>query len=218
MRLRASNISVERGGRRLFSNLSFEVAQGEALLVVGPNGVGKSSLLRAIVGLLPLAEGALSREDGDPDASLAEEAHYVGHADALKGALTARENLEFWAAMLAPFPTSRAEGGEGAPKGPMNAAQALDRLGLPRVLDLPVHALSAGQRRRVALARILVAERPLWILDEPLTALDEEAERLFVGVLGEHLAAGGLLVAATHAAIDLAGASQLRLGEAEVSL
>jgi heme exporter protein A len=217
MRLRASNIAVERGARRLFSNLSFEVARGEALLVVGPNGVGKSSLLRAIVGLLPLADGTLSREGGDPDASLGEEAHYVGHADALKGALTARENLEFWAAMLATFRRSRAGAGELAVKGPMNAAQALDRLGLQPVLDLPVHALSAGQKRRVALARILVAERPLWILDEPLTALDEAAERLFVAVLREHLAAGGLLVAATHLAIDLAGARELRLGETQVS-
>jgi heme exporter protein A len=214
MRLRAANIAIERGGRRLFSNLSFEVAEGEALIVLGPNGVGKSSLLRVIAGLLPLADGALVGEGGAADLDLAEQAHYVGHADALKGVLSPRENLQFWAAMLAPWPDYSKKGGVSVDKAGTTAEQALDRLGLPQVLDLPVNALSAGQKRRVALARVLVAERPLWLLDEPLTALDETAQRLFVAVLREHLAAGGLAIAATHGAIDLAGARQLRLGEA----
>jgi heme exporter protein A len=199
MRLRASNIAIDRGGRRLFSNLSFELNPGEALTVVGPNGAGKTSLLRALAGLLPLAEGALSPLDAS-DATLGEAAHYLGHANALKDSLTPRENLEFWAAMLA---------SESPPQ--MTPAIALDRLGLAHVLDFPIRALSAGQKRRVALARLLVADRPLWLLDEPTTALDEAAQRRFGDIMREHLAGGGLIVAATHAPLDLSGARQLRL-------
>jgi heme exporter protein A len=205
MRLRASQIAIERGGRRLCSDLSFELKEGEALIVVGANGAGKTSLLRAIAGLLPLAEGSFSCESGDHGASIAEGAHYLGHADALKGALTARENLEFWAAIL-----TTGDGGR-------TSLEALKRLGLAHVLDLPVRVLSAGQKRRVALARLLVASRPLWLLDEPLTALDEAAQRLVLDILREHLAGGGLVVAATHALIDLAGAKQLRLDRAEAA-
>ena len=204
MRLHASGVAVDRGGTRVFSNLSFELDRGEALIVLGPNGAGKTSLLRAIAGLLPLAEGSISG-DNDDEASLGEQAHYLGHSDALKAALTARENLEFWAALLAR---------KGAASAP---AEALKRLGLAHVLDLPVRALSAGQRRRVALARLLTASRPLWLLDEPLTALDEVAQQLCLGILRQHVAAGGLLVAATHARIDLPDAKEVRLARAEVS-
>jgi len=216
MRLSASNIALDRGGRRLFSNLSFEVAKGEALIVVGANGVGKSSLLRAIAGLLPLAEGTLSSDEADANSSLAEQAHYVGHADAVKGVLTPRENLDFWAAMLAPWPGSTPQGA-AVPDTARKSAEAMARLGLTHVLDLPAHALSAGQKRRVALARLLVAERPLWLLDEPMTALDETAQNLFVAILREHLDAGGLVVAAAHGPIDLGGARQLRLGAPEAA-
>ncbi|MFZ2108413.1 MAG: heme ABC exporter ATP-binding protein CcmA, partial [Roseiarcus sp.] len=160
MRLGAQKIALERGGRRLFSGLSFEVGAGEALVAVGPNGAGKSSLLRVIAGFLPLAEGSLVLQGGDAEASMGEQAHCVGHADALKGALTAGENLEFWAGVLGGDPRR----GAWLP--------ALGRLGLAHVADFPVRALSAGQKRRVALARLLVARRPLWLLDEPTTALD----------------------------------------------
>jgi heme exporter protein A len=200
MRLRASNIAIDRGGRRLFSNLSFELDRGEALTVVGPNGAGKTSLLRALAGLLPLAEGAVSSLGEASDASVGEEAHYLGHANALKESLSPRENLEFWTAMLA----SRSQRGS-AP------AAALERLGLAHVVDFPIRALSAGQRRRVALARLLVAHRPLWLLDEPTNALDEAAQTRFAEIMREHLAGGGLIVAATHAALDLPNARQLRL-------
>jgi heme exporter protein A len=199
MRLRASNIAIDRGGRRLFSNLSFDLGPGEALTVVGPNGAGKTSLLRALAGLLPLAEGAVSAE-GAGDAAPGEEAHYLGHANALKDGLSPRENLEFWAAMLARLAPLR-----------MTPAVAMEGLGLAHVLDFPVRALSAGQKRRVALARLLVAYRPLWLLDEPMTALDEAAQRRFAEIMREHLTGGGLIVAATHAPLDLPGARQLRL-------
>jgi heme exporter protein A len=221
MRLRAENIAIDRGGRRLFSDLSFEVNSGEALIVLGPNGAGKTSLLRAIAGLLALAAGTLSADGGDDEASLGEQAHYLGHADALKGALTAGENLEFWADMLAPPPRdnrlSQLREKALAPRLPMTAPAALDRLGLGHVLDFPVHALSAGQKRRVALARLLAADRPLWLLDEPLTALDQAAQARFTAIMRQHLAEGGLIVAATHAPVDLDGARELRLGAALVS-
>ena|SRR5579872_462604 len=205
MRLRADHIAIERGGRRLFSELSFELQSGQALAVRGPNGAGKTSLLRAVAGLLPLVEGALSLEGGDEEAPLGEQTHYLGHADALKGALSARENLAFWAAMLAPAGTLI--GG----KAPMSVPAALDRVGLSHAIDLPVQALSAGQKRRVALARLLLAWRPLWLLDEPLTALDQAAQQRLHEILREHLAAGGLIVAATHAPLDLETSRELRL-------
>jgi heme exporter protein A len=201
MRFRASNIAIDRGGRRLLSNLSFELNAGEALAVVGPNGAGKTSLLRALAGLLPLAEGALSHEGGVEDAALGEEAHYLGHANGLKDGLTPRENLEFWAAML---DLDRREG--------LSPRAALEHLGLAHTVDFPVRALSAGQKRRVALARLLVARRPLWLLDEPLNALDEASQRRFSEIMREHLAGGGLIVAATHARLDIDGARQLPLG------
>jgi len=195
MRLTAQNLSLERGGRRLFAGVSFALEAGEALVVTGPNGAGKSSLLRAIAGFLPLSEGAVSCEG---TASREEAIHYLGHLDALKGALTAAENLAFWGAVL---------GGGGLP-----AAVALARLGLAHVADLPVRALSAGQKRRVALARLLVAHRPLWLLDEPTTALDAAAQGRFAELVNAHLGEGGLVVAATHAPLGLDAARTLALG------
>ena len=193
MRLSAENLTLERGGRRLFAGLSFAVDAGEALVVTGPNGAGKSSLLRAIAGFLPLAGGRVALEGGDLEARL----HYLGHADSLKNALTATENLSFWAALL------------GGPPAPV--ASALTRLGLPHVADFPVRALSAGQKRRVALARLLVAPRPLWLLDEPTSALDVGAQALFAQVMRAHLVNGGIIVAATHAPLGLEAPHEIRL-------
>jgi heme exporter protein A len=197
MRLSAENLTLERGGRRLFAALSFAVASGEALVVLGPNGAGKSSLLRGVAGFLPFSSGRVALLGGDAEASLQEQTHYLGHADSLKGALTAAENLEFWAEVL---------GGEAA-----QAAPALNRLGLPHVADFPVRALSAGQKRRVALARLLLPPRPLWLLDEPTTGLDAAAQALFAEVMRAHLADGGIIVAATHAPLGLERAQTIRL-------
>jgi heme exporter protein A len=197
MRLIAENLTLERGGRRLFADLSFTADAGEALVVTGPNGAGKSSLLRGLAGFLAFATGGVRLEGGATQASLQEQTHYLGHADALKSALTAAENLGFWAGML---------GG-----GAADVAPALARLGLPHVADFPVRALSAGQKRRVALARLIVALRPLWLLDEPTTALDVGAQALFAGVMRAHLETGGIIVAATHAPLGLEGAKSVKL-------
>jgi heme exporter protein A len=200
MRLRAWDLTIERGGRRLFAGLSFAADDGAALIVTGPNGAGKSSLLRALCGFLPIEAGGFALEGGDAERSVGEQAHYLGHADGVKGALTAGENLAFAAAML---------GGESS-----HAAQraALARVGLAHVIDFPARLLSAGQRRRVALARLLIADRPLWLLDEPTTALDAGAQEACVTILREHLRGGGVIVAATHAPLALEGAQELRLG------
>lgn len=198
MRLSAVGLSVERGGRRVVAGVSMELGPGGLCLVTGANGAGKSSLLRAIAGLLPLAGGTLSARDLPPDEPIASHAHYLGHQDGMKGALTASENLAFWASQL---------GGAG-----LSPQAALTRLGVPQTADFPVGYLSAGQKRRVALARLLVARRPLWLLDEPTNALDVSAQALFAAVLREHLAQGGLAVAATHAPLGLDPTLELRLG------
>ena len=203
MRLRAWDLAIERGGRRLFAELSFEAQEGSALLVTGPNGAGKSSLLRALCGFLPLEAGGFALEGGDPERTVGEQAHYLGHADALKGALTAGENLAFWAGAL---------GGDSSHAA---CRTALGRVGLAHVVDFPARALSAGQKRRVALARLLVARRPLWLLDEPTTALDATAQAAFATIMQHYLDGGGIVVAATHAPIGLARAGELRLGAVE---
>src|SRR5271166_925651 len=202
MRLRAWDLAIERGGRRLFKGLSFEADQGSALIVTGPNGAGKSSLLRALCGFLPVEAGGFVFEGGDPERTVGEEAHYLGHADALKGALSAGENLAFFAGALGGDPSREA------------SRAALARVGLGHVVDFPVRALSAGQKRRVALARLLVAHRPLWLLDEPTTALDSAAQAAFAAIMRSFLDGGGIIVAATHSPLGLAGAGELRLGAA----
>jgi len=198
MQLSASKLTVERGGRIVFSDLSFTLETGGSLTVTGPNGAGKSTLLRALAGFLPLAGGTLSLTPAS-DETLAEQAHYVGHADALKSVLTVTENLEFLGPML------------DAGHGGMAVEKALAAFGLSHVAGLPSAYLSAGQRRRVALARLLVVKRPVWLLDEPLTALDAASQDLMVEIMAAHLAQGGMIVAATHARLGLAG-QELRLG------
>jgi heme exporter protein A len=200
MRLRAWDLTIERGGRRVIDGLSFEAREGAALIVTGPNGAGKTSLLRALAGFLPIEAGNVALDGGDAERTVGEQAHYLGHADGVKAALTAGENLAFAAAML---------GGDSS-----RAAQlaALTRLGLGHVIDFPARLLSAGQRRRVALARLLVADRPLWLLDEPATALDAAAQGALTAILQRRLQEGGVIVAAAHAPLGLEGAQELRLG------
>ncbi len=200
MRLSAWDLTIERGGRRLFAGLSFSAESGAALIVTGPNGAGKSSLLRALCGFLPLEAGGFALEGGDAVRTLGEQALYLGHADGVKGALTAGENLAFAAAMLGGRSSREAE------------RAALARIGLAHVIDFHARLLSAGQRRRVALARLLIADRPLWLLDEPATALDAAAQAALAAIMQAHLRGGGIVVAAAHAPLGLEGAKELNLG------
>ena len=179
MRLRGWDLTIERGGRRIIAGLSFEAPAGLGLIVTGPNGAGKTSLLRALAGFLPIEAGGFALEGGDAERTVGEQAHYLGHADGVKGALTAGENLAFAAAML-----------RGDFSRPTQIA-ALTALGLSHVIDFPARLLSAGQRRRVALARLLVAQRPLWLLDEPTTALDAAAQAALAAIMRAHLQDGG---------------------------
>ena len=191
-------LACVRGGRQIFSGLSFRMRDGEALAVTGRNGAGKSSLLRMVAGLVRIAGGRLALVDADPDQTIPEQAHYLGHQDALKPSLTVAENLSFWARYL---------GGAEPVHG------ALAAVGLAALADLPAAYLSAGQRRRLAIARLLTAKRPLWLLDEPTSALDREAQDTLAGLMRQHLSGGGIIVAAAHGPIGLDHAKELRLGD-----
>lgn len=195
MRLIVDNLDCERGGRRVLRGVSLEVAAGEALVVSGPNGVGKSSLIRVIAGLVAESGGSVRLEGGEPDLAVAEHCHYFGHLDTLKPALSVRENLAFWTSFLAPAGR--------VPPAAADAEAALDLLGIAHTAALPAATLSAGQRRRLALARLLVVPRPVWLLDEPTAALDAASEARLTGLMADHLAAGGLILAATHQPLDL---------------
>jgi heme exporter protein A len=199
MRLVASDLTCVRGGRQVFSGVGFTVGAGEALLVVGPNGAGKSSLLRLVAGLLRPQQGRLKLEGGDLELTIAEQAHYLGHQDALKPSLSARENLGFWTALL---------GGEAA-----RSDHALAAVGLDELAHLPAIYLSAGQRRRLAIARLIAVERPIWLLDEPTSVLDAAAQAMLADLIRAHVAASGLVLVASHGPIGLNEAKQLRLGQ-----
>lgn len=200
MRLLGLDLTCVRGGRKVFTGLEFQVAAGTALVVTGRNGAGKSSLLRMIAGLVRIAAGRLDLEGADGELSIAEQAHYLGHQDALKPSLSVAENLQFWASYL-----GAAETAEEA---------ALAAVGLDDLAALPAAYLSAGQRRRLSIARLVAIRRPIWLLDEPTSALDTAAQTRLSELMRAHLAGGGLIVAATHGPIGLEGANELRLGEA----
>lgn len=203
--LAAEGLTFRRGGRILVENLSFSLTNGQALVVTGANGTGKSTLLRGLAGFLPAAAGRAEHIHGDGEReNIAGRAHYVGHQEGSKPALSARENLAFWQAMLK-LP-------DLAPPHLISPDEALTRLGVPQVADLPVAYLSAGQKRRVGLARLLLAPRPIWILDEPLTALDVAGQALLTDLMKDHLKMGGAIIAATHAPLGLESL-QLALGE-----
>jgi heme exporter protein A len=198
MRLTASDLACVRGGRQVFRDVSFTVGAGEALLVTGPNAAGKSSLLRIVAGLIRPRQGRLELEGSDAELTIGEQAHYLGHQDALKPSLSVAENLAFWAAFL----------GSGGAKG----GAALAAVGLDGLAHLPAVYLSAGQRRRLSLARLLAVERPIWLLDEPASALDVSGQAMLAALMRAHLARDGLILAATHGPLGLDGAQELKLG------
>ncbi|GGK50452.1 heme ABC exporter ATP-binding protein CcmA [Salinarimonas ramus] len=194
MRLVVEDLESRRSGRRIFEGVSFALAPGEALVVTGRNGAGKSTLLAILSGRLRPAAGLIRVEEAG-ERTLAECLHLVGHRDGLKSALTAGENLRFAADLL---------GARG-----LSSREALERVGLAHAHDLPVAYLSAGQRRRTALARLLVAHRPLWLLDEPTSALDVASQETLADLMKAHLADGGMLVVATHQALGLENPKRL---------
>jgi heme exporter protein A len=188
--LRLADVAVRRGGRRLFEGVSLELAAGEACALTGPNGAGKTSLLRAIAGLVAVEAGEIGFGAVEPAQARAEALHFQGHLDGLKPARTAREELTFW---------SRWNGASAT-----QAQAAAESLALEPLLDLEVRRFSAGQRRRLALARLLAAPRPLWLLDEPLSPLDAAWRARFGALMAAHLQGGGLILAAVHDPLPLA--------------
>ncbi|MCV0394535.1 MAG: heme ABC exporter ATP-binding protein CcmA [Rhizobiaceae bacterium] len=199
MRLIAENLAGERGGEPVFSGISFSLEETGALVVIGENGAGKSTLLRIVAGLLHPASGAVRLEGGGetwPDVAAA--SHYLGHENAMKPALTVGENLGYWRDFL----------GEQH----LTVDEALDEVGLAGIGHLPFGYLSTGQRRRGAIARMLVSYRPLWLLDEPTSGLDARSARMFSALVNAHLGDGGIVVAATHVDLGLREAAQLELG------
>ncbi|MCF6115430.1 heme ABC exporter ATP-binding protein CcmA [Mesorhizobium muleiense] len=200
MRLIAENLGGERGGEAVFSGINFALCKGQALIVTGPNGAGKSTLLRIVAGLLPVAAGRLLVEGGGENfPSVASACHYLGHQNAMKTALSVAENLRFWRDF------------SGADF--LSAEEALAMVGLDGIGHLPFGYLSTGQRRRAAIAKLLVSRRPLWLLDEPTAGLDKASEERFGGLMREHLDEGGIIIAATHLPLGLEGAQELRMGE-----
>ncbi|WP_078708936.1 heme ABC exporter ATP-binding protein CcmA [Consotaella salsifontis] len=202
MTVTAAGLSAGRGSETVVPPQDFTVSSGEALVVTGKNGIGKSTLLRTIAGLLPAMGGAISVDgaltpEGEPAEHVSEIAHYLGHRHAMKASVTVRGNLAFWQSFL---------GGVRH-----TAEEALEAVDLSHVLDLPFGYLSAGQQRRAAMARLLVVERPLWILDEPTSALDVHAQARFAVLMTAHRAKGGLIIAATHHALGLEDARSLHL-------
>jgi heme exporter protein A len=191
MRLSGQNLRCVRGGREVFSGLDFAASAGELLAITGANGSGKTSLLRVVAGLLVASGGSVELQGGGAELSLAEQAHYLGHRDALKPALSVAENLSFWRDFL---------GGEMGDGG-----RCLAAAGLGHAAHLPAAYLSAGQRRRLSIARLLVVRRPVWLLDEPTSALDVAGQALFVRLMRDHLTGGGIIIAAAHAPLGIDG-------------
>lgn len=198
-RFEARGVACVRGGRAVFSDVGFSLESGGALVLAGANGAGKSSLLRIMAGLLAPARGTLAWNGAALHADWPahrRRLHYVGHLDAVKPALTAAENLDFGARV------------RGAARA---AGDALAKLGLEALAEVPARFLSAGQRRRLALACLAATPAPLWLLDEPTVALDRESTGLVAAMIAEHRAGGGMAVVATHGELALAGARRLDL-------
>lgn len=201
----ARGLACARGDKTLFAGLSLQLDAGEALQVRGPNGLGKTTLLRALCGLSRPLRGDV-RWRGERTSDLAEEfaaeVAYVGHLNGIQGELTASENLQRAVRVFS----------RGLDSG-LDVKSALDRVGLARLADRPARHLSQGQKRRLALARLLVLRRPLWVLDEPFTALDTAAVANLSSLIGDHTAAGGLAVIVSHQAFELPGIRDFDLAQ-----
>lgn len=199
------DLACRRGERLVFHGLDFMLPAAGALILVGPNGSGKSSLLRVMAGLTPPEAGTLSWDGTEVRADREahrHRLHFIGHADALKPVLSAEEMLRFWASMRA-----------GADRRAMDIGTALAQFGLGAAAQLPCRYLSAGQRRRLTLARLVVNPAPLWLLDEPMTGLDSEAAGQLLAAVAVHRRSGGCVVLSTHAPLGLGDAAVLSLAD-----
>ncbi len=188
MTLRVHDLTCARGGLPVLEGVSFTLAPGKALILRGPNGCGKTTLLRTIAGLQPSIAGEIEA----PADSIA----YAAHADGIKAVLSVTENLQFWAETF----------------GTASVEAAIDRMKLRALATRPAQTLSAGQKRRLGLARLLVTGRPIWALDEPTVSLDTDSVALFAGVVRAHLEQGGMALIATHIDLGLPEAQVLELG------
>ncbi|MDR9484034.1 MAG: heme ABC exporter ATP-binding protein CcmA [Sediminimonas sp.] len=188
MELSVQDLSVTRGGVPVLEGVTFCIASGEALILRGPNGIGKTTLLRTVAGLQPPLRGHIGLER--------EAMAYAAHADGIKSTLSVRENLGFWAEVFATD----------------DIAPALEAFHLTALADRLAGGLSAGQKRRLGLARMVVTGRPVWVLDEPTVSLDTEAVALFAQAVRAHLAGGGLALMATHIDLGLSEARVLEMG------
>ncbi|MDH4987273.1 heme ABC exporter ATP-binding protein CcmA [Aminobacter anthyllidis] len=203
MRLIAENLSGERGGEAVFDGIGFVLADGEALVVTGPNGSGKSTLLRVIAGLLPHSHGRIAFEGGgEAFPTVASACHYLGHQNAMKAALTVQENLQFWR--------------DFSGNGRLGISDALEEVGLGGLGHLPFGYLSTGQKRRAAIAKLLISHRPVWLLDEPTSGLDKASDARFAALMQDHCAGGGIIIAATHLPLGLEGVKTLEMGRGHV--
>ena len=196
MELHGGNLTCERGGRTVFTDVRFSVSAGQLLQLTGPNGSGKSSLLRLIAGLNEPAGGRLHLEGGSAELTIGQQAHYIAHQEAVKSALSVQENLEFWRGFL----------------GGGDVDRALAAFDLAKLASYPAGLLSAGQKRRLALARLVLVPRVLWLLDEPTVGLDAASLERLAKVMAEHLDRGGMIVAATHVALGREPDRRLDLG------
>ena len=187
MKLIIENLSLSRAGQEIVTDISFELSAGEALIVTGENGSGKSTTLRGVAGLLPLSGGSVTLLDETGkqfEGETREYCHYLGHQNGMKPALTVRENLDFWQKFC------------GEPD--LTIEQALEEVDLAHTIDLPFSYLSAGMKRRVSIARLLVSDRPIWIVDEPTAGLDAQSSKMFTNLCQTFCKGGGILIAATH--------------------
>ena len=198
MELHAKDLTCERGGRTVFRNVSLSLKPSQLMQLTGPNGSGKSSLLRLIAGLNEAQAGTITLQGGEPDLSIGQQAHYIAHQEAVKTALSVHENLAFWRDFM----------------GGGNVDEALEAFDLTRLSSYPAGLLSAGQKRRLALARLVLVPRALWLLDEPTVGLDIASLERLVGVMAEQLARGGMIIAATHVPLGREPDCRLELGGA----
>lgn len=196
MELAATDLTCERGGRIVFRNVSLSLRSGQLMQLTGPNGSGKSSLLRLIAGLNEAQAGTVTLHGGSADLSIGQQAHYIAHQEAVKAALTVFENLDFWRGFL----------------GGGDVGAALDAFDLTRLSSYPAGLLSAGQKRRLALARLVLVPRVLWLLDEPTVGLDSASLDRLVNVMAAQLDRGGMIIAATHVPLGREPDARLDLG------